>query len=147
MDQTFVQWKEARQLNEIIGIDACQWVVLLPYTQHFNVEKDLKKTLGITKQPLVWFVQQFKKYKVRVEYATVFTDKELETFGPVGISTSQGMVAVLLQKFYPPETIVVCPKRYTVKRYKCISSDTFVHQTLRSSPHRDQSGQSNVGLL
>lgn len=127
MDQRFPQWQGTHLLNRRIDIDECRYVVLLTQTYCFNVEKDLKFALRITKKPINWFVTKFKENKVRVEYATLFTKQELKRLGPTSIKTSQRIVARLLQTFYKKNTIVVCPKPYTkyIDQYKCITSDTF----------------------
>ena len=49
----FEQWKSAEKLNRIISTSECTYVILLIKTGSFDVEKDLKNTLHITKKTFI----------------------------------------------------------------------------------------------
>lgn len=118
LDCSMRQWESADRLNDRTKVtpDVCQYVVLLNQTYNFNVEKDLKQTLKINKKPLVWFVHAFQRCRVSVEYTTLFTQKELQTFGPIATEQSNGIVVRLFQKKYDASTTKLVGLKWHVKR-------------------------------
>lgn len=137
MDTTFPQWQLANELNREIGISPseCEYLLLLVRTKEFKVIADIKQTLRITRQPLVWFVRKFQKHKVRVEYVTVFTQKEIEKLGPIATTVSQGIVKKLLGRHYANQPICVCHNQFFKEiqpgqTYQAISPQTLTQLLL-----------------
>ncbi|GFQ99828.1 uncharacterized protein TNCT_226581 [Trichonephila clavata] len=102
MSDSFPQWESVQRLNEQIKVTppTCQYVLLLHQTNCFNIEKDLRKLLKINHKPLVWFINTFQKHRVRVEYAVLFTQRELSVFGPIATQQTHGILSKRFQKIY-----------------------------------------------
>lgn len=124
------QWELARRLNQRTGVTpaACQYVVLINQTYSFQIENDLKKTLRINKKPLNWFIRKFQQYRVRVEFTTLFTKKELDRFGPIAIQQSHGIVTRLFNQRYNPTTVkLVTPTWFAKKMWNQQCPFTLIH--------------------
>ncbi|GFR04729.1 uncharacterized protein TNCT_37841 [Trichonephila clavata] len=102
MPYAFPQWESARRLNEQIKVTpyTCQYVLLLNQTNCFDIEKDLRKCLKINHKPLVWFINTFQKHRVRVEYAVLFTQRELSVFGPIAHQQTHGILSKRFENIY-----------------------------------------------
>ncbi|GFQ83349.1 uncharacterized protein TNCT_423371 [Trichonephila clavata] len=102
MPYAFPQWESARRLNEQIKVTphTCQYVLLLNQTNCFDIEKDLRKILKINHKPLVWFINTFQKHRVRVEYAVLFTQRELSVFGPIAHQQTHGILSKRFETIY-----------------------------------------------
>lgn len=131
MTAEFPQWNSVERLNQIIDTPVCNYVLLLTGTESFNIEEDLKKTLHITKRPVNWFVEKFKFYGVRVEYATIFCEKDIRHFGPISQTTSEGICKQYLRSKYPPSVIVVCPPGFAKQLpFESINPETLVQKLI-----------------
>lgn len=139
MGLLFQQWYFADRFNQEIGINVsnCRYVLILPKTLKFDLEKDLQKTLKITKKPLQWFVLRFRQYDLRIEYGTIFTQKDIRAFGPVSEQVSAGIVGRLLCSKYPLSVTFVCCKQFAKELsllsegYQVESSDMLVDRLLK----------------
>ncbi|GFT05740.1 uncharacterized protein TNCV_2711061 [Trichonephila clavipes] len=102
MPYAFPQWESARRLNEQIKVTphTCQYVLLLPQTNCFDIEKDLRKLLKINHKPLVWFINTFQKHQVQVEYGVLFTQRELNVFGPIATQQTHGILSKRFETLY-----------------------------------------------
>lgn len=108
----FAQWKSIENLNQLVSNSVCRYVLLITRTDNFDIYKDLRNTLHITKKALHWFVQKFIEFGVRVEYGTVFRQKDIKHFGPVSKTVSDGIVKQYLQSKYSPTVVFVCNPGY-----------------------------------
>lgn len=110
---SFLQWESARVFNKETGISPndCQFVILIQKTNLFQVERDLKKTLKVTRKPLKDFITKFRQHRVRVEYVTLFLPQDLKSLGPIADQQTSGIVSRLFDKIYSVSkpTLVATP--------------------------------------
>lgn len=129
MDLPFPQWKAAHRFNTLIAPPAHHYVLLLTRTRAFDLNRDLKQSLSVTKKPLIWFVRKFRKYGVQVEYGTVFTQRDLRHFGPVATTVSHGIVRTYLGARYSRSVVFVCPPGLAKQLpFEIITPDTLLHR-------------------
>ncbi|GFQ80496.1 hypothetical protein TNCT_266421 [Trichonephila clavata] len=90
MPYAFPQWESVRRLNEQIKVTplTCQYVLLLNQTNCFDIEKDLRKFL------------KHQKHRVRMEYAVLFTQRELSAFGPIAHQQTHGILSKRFENIY-----------------------------------------------
>lgn len=128
------QWASAQWFNDLTKInpETCQYVFLLEKTFGFQIEKDLKRALKINRKPIIWFIQTFQQHRVRVEYVTLFTQKELSVFGPLASQLSYGIAQKLFQKRYGNTKPIFVAQPWCVKKlwtgrnpFHVITSETF----------------------
>lgn len=132
METSFDQWHNAKLVNTRADVspDACKYVILMKTTKNFNVEQDLQRHLSLRNKPLVWFIKQFTRLCVRVEYADIFVQRELNHFGRIAQDVSSRIVQKLFQKTYDTQTVVaptwiinkIWPEH---KPFKTVSPETF----------------------
>lgn len=129
MDIPFPQWSSAKQFNQHAASSTHHYVVLLTHTQSFNIEKDLKYFFRITKKPLLWFSKKFKEHGIQVEYATLFTQKDIQTFGPLSTNVSNAIVRCYLQSKYSESVVCVCSASFAKKiPFQSISPETLIYR-------------------
>lgn len=126
-DPIFPQWKSAKKLNDIVKAPVHHYVVLLPNTDTFKVDRDLRNFLNITKKPLKWFSEKFQKHGVQVEYGTLFPQRDLRLLGPLANSVSNGIVRHYLQSRYSNSVVFVCAASFTKNlSFQTITPEKFV---------------------
>lgn len=131
MDFPFSQWSSAKQFNQLVANSTHHYVVLLTYTERFDIYKDLKYFFRITKKPLVWFSKKFKEHGIQVEYATLFTQDDIQYFGPLSTNVSNAIVRCYLQSKYSESVVCVCSASFAKKiPFKSISPETLVYRIL-----------------
>lgn len=131
MEIPFQQWLPAKKFNQHVASSAHHYVILLTNTKSFNIDHDLKHFLHITKKPLVWFSKKFKQHGIKVEYATVFSQKDIQSFGPLSTNVSNGIVRYYLQSKYCDSVVFVCPASFAKNiPFKTISPETLVHRII-----------------
>lgn len=129
MEFPFQQWLAAKKFNQCVANSTHHYVILLTKTQKFNIEQDLKYSLNITKKPLLWFVKKFKQHGIQVEYATLFSQKDIQTYGPLSTTVSNAIVRNYLQSKYSESVVFVCSASFAKKiPFKTISPETLVYR-------------------
>lgn len=122
-------------LNKEIGVSVldCKYVLLLMRTKKFNLLQDISNTLRISRKHIVWFIQQFRKHGVRVEYATLFPEDKISKLGSIAKHTSNEIVSILLQETYGTDITLVCFNKTWLgnKKRKIITTDTFSDMLLK----------------
>lgn len=127
-DPLFPQWKSAKKFNSIVKAPVHHYVVLLTKTDTFEVGRDLRLFLNITKKPLNWFSEKFQKHGVQVEYGTLFPQRDIRLLGPLAISVSNGIVRHYLQSTYSHSVVFVCAASFTKNlSSQTINPEKFVH--------------------
>lgn len=130
----FQCWKAARELNAHINVSPsqCKYVLVLYSTTSFNVLKDIKKVLRITKKSNAWLLGKFKEYDVRVEYFTLFPKKSQKKYGPTSLRVSKEIANRLLEATYAPSVVLVTDRKHCVtsKKYEIITPHTLVQKLL-----------------
>lgn len=131
MQEHFPQWSSAFKFNKLFPLSHYNYVLLITETHSFDLVKDLKRTLKITKKPIRWFVESFKTHGVRVEYGTIFSKSEFRRFGPASRTFSEGVVKNYLDSKYSREKIFVCPPGFTKKMpFQSINPGTLTDKLL-----------------
>lgn len=125
------QWSSAERFNRLVAAPAHHYVILLPFTDSFDVEKDLKHFLDITKKPLIWFAEKFRKHGIRVEYGTVFCQRDARQIGPLATNASYGIVRCRMQSAYSNSVVFVCAPHVAKQLpFETINPETLVRRIL-----------------
>lgn len=85
------------------------YILLLLKTDKFNLECDIKQTLGIKNKPFQWFLDKFIRYRVHCFYYTLFTSSQRESLGPITKHVSDKICSRLLNQKLSSTTTLVGP--------------------------------------
>lgn len=132
-------WKQSDQFNFQMRRKRkgdIRYVLLLPSTERFDIQKDVQKILNIRGKPYLYIVEKFLKLGVAIEYFTIFSRIDKLKLGPVATDVPEKICLQKYKKLYFPDrdTIAFLGSKFLANKFpediRFISVEQFVAETL-----------------